>query len=180
MLEDYLKLIWAYLKIGLFGFGGGYAMLSLIQREVVDSGWITSQMFTDIVAISQMTPGPIGINSATYIGYVVTGSVLGSLVTTLTVVLPPFVLTLIAAHYIEHHRQSPFIKGAFMGLRPVVVGLIASAALLLMNSENFGYETSERLITIAICVASFCTVYFTRVHPILVIILAGLTGLLVF
>ena len=180
MLENYLKLVWAYLKIGLFGFGGGYAMLSLIQREVVDSGWITSQMFTDIVAISQMTPGPIGINSATYIGYVVTGSVLGSLVTTLTVVLPPFILTLIAAHYIERYRQSPFIKGAFMGLRPVVVGLIASAALLLMNSENFGYMINERIITIAICVASFCIVYFTRVHPILVIILAGLTGLLVF
>ena len=180
MLENYLKLVWAYLKIGLFGFGGGYAMLSLIQREVVDSGWITSQMFTDIVAISQMTPGPIGINSATYIGYVVTGSVLGSLVTTFTVVLPPFILTLIAAHYIEQHRQSPFIKGAFMGLRPVVVGLIASAALLLMNSENFGSETTERMITIGICIASFCTVYFTRVHPILVIILAGITGLLVF
>ena len=180
MLNEYLKLIWAYLKIGLFGFGGGYAMLSLIQREVVDSGWITSQMFTDIVAISQMTPGPIGINSATYIGYVVTGSVLGSLVTTITVVIPPFILTLIAAHYIERHRQSAFIKGAFMGLRPVVVGLIASAALLLMNSENFGYLMNERLITIAICVASFCVVYFTRIHPILVIVLAGLVGLLVF
>lgn len=180
MLNEYLKLIWAYLKIGLFGFGGGYAMLSLIQREVVDSGWITSQMFTDIVAISQMTPGPIGINSATYIGYVVTGSVLGSLVTTITVVIPPFILTLIAAHYIERHRQSAFIKGAFMGLRPVVVGLIASAALLLMNSENFGYIASERVITIAICIASFCIVYFTRLHPILVIILAGITGLLVF
>ena len=180
MIENYLKLIWAYLKIGLFGFGGGYAMLSLIQREVVDSGWITSQMFTDIVAISQMTPGPIGINSATYIGYVVTGSVLGSLVTTITVVIPPFILTLIAAHYIERHRQSAFIKGAFMGLRPVVVGLIASAALLLMNSENFGYIASERIITIAICIASFCIVYFTRLHPILVIILAGITGLLVF
>ena len=180
MLETYLKLIWAYLKIGLFGFGGGYAMLSLIQREVVDSGWITSQMFTDIVAISQMTPGPIGINSATYIGYVVTGSVLGSLITTIAVVLPPFILTLIASHYIQRHKQSPFIKGAFMGLRPVVVGLIASAALLLMNSENFGYLMNERLITIAICVASFCIVYFTRIHPILVIVLAGLVGLLVF
>ena len=180
MLETYLKLVWAYLKIGLFGFGGGYAMLSLIQREVVDSGWITSQMFTDIVAISQMTPGPIGINSATYIGYVVTGNVLGSIVATLTVVLPPFILTLIASHYIQRHKQSPFIKGAFIGLRPVVVGLIASAALLLMNSENFGYLLDERLITIAICVASFCIVYFTRVHPILVIILAGITGFLVF
>ena len=180
MLENYLKLIWAYLKIGLFGFGGGYAMLSLIQREVVDSGWITNQMFTDIVAISQMTPGPIGINSATYIGYVVTGSVFGSIVATFTVVLPPFILTLIASHYIERHKQSPFIKGAFMGLRPVVVGLIASAALLLMNSENFGHLSSERLITIAICAVSFCLVYFTRLHPILVIILAGLVGLFVF
>ena len=78
-MSIYIKLIWAYLTIGLFGFGGGYAMLSLIQRDVVDSGWISSTMFTDIVAISQMTPGPIGINSATYIGYVVTGSVWGSL-----------------------------------------------------------------------------------------------------
>ena len=170
-----------FFEIGVFGFGGGYGMLSLIQNETVEHWhWLSSSEFTDIVAISQMTPGPIGINSATYIGYVVTGSVLGSLVTTLTVVLPPFILTLIAAHYIERHRQSPFIKGAFMGLRPVVVGLIASAALLLMNSENFGYEVSERLITIAICAASFCIVYFTRVHPILVIILAGITGLLVF
>ena len=180
MLETYLRLIWSYLKIGLFGFGGGYAMLSLIQREVVGNGWITNQMFTDIVAISQMTPGPIGINSATYIGYAITGSVLGSLATTLTVVLPPFILTLIAAHYIERHKQSPFIKGAFMGLRPVVVGLIAAAALLLMNSENFGYLTGERLITIGICIASFCIVYFTKLHPIAVIILAGITGFFVF
>lgn len=177
---DYLKLIWAYLKIGLFGFGGGYAMLSLIEREVVDSGWISSQMFTDIVAISQMTPGPIGINSATYIGYVVTGNVLGSLVATFTVVLPPFLLTLWASHYIAQHRQSPVIQGALHGLRPVVVGLIASAALLLMNSENFGYEITERVMTILICVASFICVYFTRIHPILVIIAAGLVGLFVF
>jgi len=179
-MNMYLKLIWAYFKIGLFGFGGGYAMLSLIQSEVVDSGWITSQMFTDIVAISQMTPGPIGINSATYIGYVVTGSVLGSIVATVTVVLPPFLLVLFASHFIARHKDSAFIKGAFMGLRPVVVGLIASAALLLMNSENFGAETTQRLITIAICAASFCIVYFTRIHPILVIVLAGVAGLLIF
>lgn len=179
-METYLKLIWAYLKIGLFGFGGGYAMLSLIEREVVGSGWITSQMFTDIVAISQMTPGPIGINSATYIGYVVTGSVWGSIVATFTVVLPPFLLVLFASHWIRRHHDSPAVQGAFSGLRPVVVGLIASAALLLMNSENFGYETTHRILSIIICVASFCTVYFTRIHPILVIIAAGLTGYLVF
>jgi chromate transporter len=179
-MNEYLRLIWAYLKIGLFGFGGGYAMLSLIEREVVQSGWISSQMFTDIVAVSQMTPGPIGINSATYIGYVVTGSVWGSIVATLTVVIPPFILTLLASHYITNHKESVLIQGAFKGLRPVVVGLIASAALLLMNSENFGYDVSQRLISIALCVASFCVVFFTRIHPIVVIILAGIAGLLIY
>ncbi|MDD6778190.1 MAG: chromate transporter [Bacteroidales bacterium] len=179
-MSIYLKLIWAYLKIGLFGFGGGYAMLSLIQREVVDSGWITSTTFTDIVAISQMTPGPIGINSATYIGYVVTGSVWGSLLATITVVLPPFVLVLYASHFIRRHKESAIIKGVFMGLRPVVVGLIASAALLLMNADNFGTATPECLKSIAICVASFCVVYFTRIHPIFIIIAAGIIGAIIY
>ena len=172
----YLKLIWAYLKIGLFGFGGGYAMLALIEREVVAPGWITKQMFTDIVAISQMTPGPIGINSATYIGYVVTGSVLGSIITTLTVTLPSFLLVLYASHYIRRHRESTVIKGIFAGLRPVVIGLIASAAILLMNKQNFPDYT----ISIAICAASFCLVYFTKIHPIFIICLAGLVGLIVY
>ena len=154
-MSIYLKLIWAYLKIGLFGFGGGYAMLSLVQNIIVENGWLSSQMFTDIVAISQMTPGPIGINSATY--------------------------TLYASHYISRHSDSTIIKGAFMGLRPVVVGLIASAALLLMNKENFGIAgSSQQLISIAICVASFCTVYFTKIHPIIVIIMAGIAGFFMF
>ncbi len=179
-MNIYFKIIIAYLKIGLFGFGGGYAMLSLIQREVVESGWISSQLFTDIVAISQMTPGPIGINSATYIGYALTGSILGSIVATITVVAPPFALILLAGHYINRHKESPYIKGAFMGLRPVVVGLIASAALLLMNSENFGSNQSELFKTIPICIASFCIVYFTKIHPIFVIILAAIVGLFLF
>ena len=177
----YLRLIWAYLKIGLFGFGGGYAMLSLIQSELVRHGWITNTMFTDIVAISQMTPGPIGINSATYIGYVATGdSVWGSLAATLAVVLPPFCLTLYAAHFIARHQNSTFIQGAFTGLRPVVVGLIASAALLLMNTDNFGTATADQLISVAICVVSFVIVFFTKIHPIFVIIAAGLAGYLIY
>lgn len=186
----YLRLIWAYLKIGLFGFGGGYAMLALIEREIVGPGWITEQMFTDIVAISQMTPGPIGINSATYIGYVAPAAsspefsapiwgFLGSLICTLVVVLPSFLLVAYASHFIRRHRQSAAVVGVFAGLRPVVIGLIASAALLLMNSANFGSTAPDVAISIAICAASFVAVYFLKWHPILIIALAGLAGYII-
>lgn len=187
----YLKLIWSYLKIGLFGFGGGYAMLALIEREIVGPGWITEQMFTDIVAISQMTPGPIGINSATYIGYVAPGEasamftnplfgILGSLVCTLVVVLPSFFLTTYTSHFITKHRESALVKGVFTGLRPVVVGLIASAALLLMNSANFGSVSYDIIVSVIICIAAFSVVFFTKIHPILVIVFAGVAGLFIF
>lgn len=197
----YLKLIWAYIKIGIFGFGGGYAMLSLVEHSVVDPGWISETMFTDIVAISQMTPGPIGINSATYIGYVAPGAVdpaysgvlwglLGSVACTLAVVVPSFLLVLYSAHFIRRHSDSSAIKGIFSGLRPVVVGLIASAAILLMNDANFNprHVGSELIINIIICIASFCLVFFpipwrgkkVKLHPILVIVMAGLAGWLIY
>lgn len=187
----YLKLIWAYFKIGLFGFGGGYAMLSLIERTIVGNHWISEQVFTDIVAISQMTPGPIGINSATYIGYVAPGidspafasplwGILGSILCTLVVVAPSYLLTLYASHFIARHKESAYVKGVFSGLRPVVVGLIASAALLLMNSANFGETTHDVLISIAICVSAFVLVYFAKIHPIIVIVLAGIAGLFLY
>ena len=187
----YLRLIWSYLKIGFFGFGGGYAMLALIENEIVTPGWISEQTFTDIVAISQMTPGPIGINSATYIGYVAPGvsspessspvwGILGSLLCTLVVILPSFVLVRYVGHYITRHRDSAILKGIFAGLRPVVVGLIASAALLLMNSQNFGTATPDVAKSIAIAVASLAAVLFTKIHPIAVIAAAGFIGWLIF
>lgn len=187
----YLKLMWSYFKIGLFGFGGGYAMLSLIESEIVGNGWITRQMFTDIVAISQMTPGPIGINSATYIGYVAPAvsspelvapiwGILGSVLCTFVVVLPPALIVLYTSHFIDRHKDSLAIKGIFAGLRVVVVGLIASAALLLMNVQNFGSEQVEIIKSIIICVSAFCLVYFAKLHPIFVIILAGVTGYIIY
>lgn len=185
----YLKLIWSYLKIGLFGFGGGYAMLSLIEREIVGPGWITEKMFTDIVAISQMTPGPIGINSATYIGYVAPlragfsspwWGLLGSVVCTLVVMLPSFLLVAFTSKYISRHKESVVIRGIFKGLRPVVVGLIASAALLLMNRANFGEDTSQILTSVIISAAALACVLFTKIHPILVIVAAGVAGLIIY
>lgn len=187
----YLKLIWSYLKIGLFGFGGGYAMLALIENEIVGPGWISEKLFTDIVAISQMTPGPIGINSATYIGYVVPGhssealssplfGILGSIICTLVVVLPSFLLVAYTSHFISKHKESAVIKGIFRGLRIVVVGLIASAAMLLMNGSNFGTDTHDVICSVSLCVAAFCLVYFTRIHPILVIVLAGVAGFIIY
>lgn len=187
----YLKLIWSYLKIGFFGFGGGYAMLALIENEIVTPGWISEQTFTDIVAISQMTPGPIGINSATYIGYVAPmmsspalnspfWGILGSIICTLVVVLPSFVLVRYAGHYIMGHRNSVALKGIFSGLRPVVVGLIASAALLLMNKANFGTATADVVKSVILCASALCLSLFTKIHPILLIVAAGVIGLLIF
>jgi len=187
----YLKLILSYLKIGIFGFGGGYAMLALIEREIVGNGWITRQMFTDIVAISQMTPGPIGINSATYIGFVaptnydpafgnIIWGILGSILCTIVVVVPSYLMVLYTSHFIARHKDSVAIKGIFSGIRPVSVGLIASASMLLMNAENFGTEIYNITCSIIICITSFCLVYFAKIHPIFVIILAGLAGLIIY
>ena len=176
-MNVYLQLIWAYFKISIFGFGGGYAMLSLIRHEIMDHGWLTESMFTDIVAISQMTPGPIGINTATYIGYTATGgTILGSVIATLAVVLPSFILVLYTSKFIQKHHESAAIKGIFAGLRPVVVGLIGSAALLLMNRENF----KELFSSIAICIVSFILAYFVKLHPIIIVILAGIAGYIIY
>lgn len=185
----FLRLIWNYLLIGLFGFGGGYAMLALIENLIVGQGWITEKMFTDIVAISQMTPGPIGINSATYIGYVAPQAngfagwywgIFGSVLCSLVVVLPSAVLVTYTSHLIHRHRDSVYLKGMFAGLRPVVVGLIASAAMLLMNGANFGTDTRSVCFSVGICVAAFCGVFFAKWHPILVICLAAVAGLIIF
>jgi chromate transporter len=172
----YWQLFWTYVKIGLFGFGGGYAMISLIQSEVVEKhSWLTNQEFTDIVAISQVTPGPIGINSATYIGYTVTGNVFGSFIATFAVCLPSFIIVLLIARAYAKFHENQYVAGAFSVLRPTVVGLIASAALLLINKENFVDYKS-----IIIFAAAFILTLFFKIHPILMIVLAGISGLFLY
>ena len=184
----FLELFYTFLKIGMFSFGGGYGMLSVIQGEVVSRhAWLTASEVTDIVAVSQMTPGPIGINSATYVGYTAvlnaTGNevfaVVGSLVASFAVMLPSIVLMLIVSRYLIKYSRHRNVEAVFKGLRLAVVGLIASAALLLMTEENFGSPTETSLqfgVSVALFVAAFVAMKFFKVSPILILILAGVFG----
>ncbi len=184
----YLSLFYTFCKIGLFGFGGGYAMLSMIQGEVVTRhAWISASEFTDIVAISQMTPGPIGINSATYVGYTAVinagysqaWAILGSITATFAVVLPSFILMIAISKFFLKYQKAPIVEAVFKGLRPAVVGLLAAAALVLMNAENFGsYHTDnyQLLISVGIFLVAFIGTRRFKVNPILMIVLCGLAG----
>ena len=186
----YVYLFITFFEIGLFGFGGGYGMLSLIQHETVEHWhWLTSAEFTDIVAISQMTPGPIGINSATYCGYEAVKnagygmgmSVLGSLVATFALVLPTFILMILISRLFMKYMQTPTVKSLFSGLRPAVVGLLAAATLLLCTKDNFSSPSDNAWqfwISIFIFVATFVGTKLFKINPIKMILMAGFAGLL--
>ena len=190
MILLYLKLFWTFFQIGLFGFGGGYAMISMIQGEVVGRHhWMTNGEFTDIVAISQSTPGPIGINSATYVGYTcltnagyapVWGA-LGSLIATFAVVLPSLILMLAISRFFMKYKNHPAVEQTFMGLRPAVIGLLAAASLLLMNAENFstpGQNPWQFFISVGLFLFAFIGQQVYKMNPILLLVLCGLSGLL--
>lgn len=180
----YFELFATFFLIGMFTIGGGYAMLSLIQNQVVTvHNWIDDATFTDIVAISQMTPGPIGINSATYIGYDVianTGAselfcVLGSFTATFAVVLPSFIIVLAICRAYDKFRNHYLFKGVMTGLKPATLGLIGTAALGLATPENFIDWKSYVL-----CIAAFAALYFKKLGPFSVIGLGALAGLLIY
>ena len=172
----YAQVFWTFFKIGLFNFGGGYAMISFIQNEVVfKHAWLTSAQFTDIVAVSQMTPGPVGINMATYTGYAATGSAWGSALATLAVCLPSFIIMILLAGWFLRHRENKPVKAVFGGLRPAIVGLIAAAALVLCNKENFVDGKSVLLFALA-----FLLTARYKLHPIKLILAAGLCGYLMY
>jgi chromate transporter len=197
-LSLFLQLAWTFFLVGAFTFGGGYAMLSLIQGQVVVAHqWISESTFTDIVAISQMTPGPIGINSATYVGYSVlyeaTGvhllGVLGSAVATLSLILPSFLVVLALVKVYTKFSHSTLFEGTMGWLRPAVVGLIGAAAVILVVRvawagcvpslsvvrENFTDWKSWALLG-----AAFAVSYWGKVNPILVILCGAVLGLVLY
>ncbi|MBE6175480.1 MAG: chromate transporter [Rikenellaceae bacterium] len=179
MMGTLLSLFVSYLKIGFFGFGGGYAMLSLIHSEVVvRNEWITNSEFTDIVAISQMTPGPIAINSATYIGYEVAG-IFGSVVATTAVCLPALTLMMLITHFFLRLQHNRYVRGVVMGMRPVVVGMIASAALQLIlphdtEGRSFVDGWSWAIFALTLLLSA------RKVNPIMLILLSGIAGVLIY
>ncbi len=186
------KLFYTFCKIGIFNFGGGYAMLALIQNEVVEkNGWMTSAEFTDIVATSQVTPGPIGINVATYAGYTAVINagydpalaVLGAFLSSFSVILLPFIAMLLVSRYLLHHKDNPVVKTVLTYLKLAVVGLIAAAALLLVSPETFG-SFAENPLQFCLSIALFAAAFFAslkwKTSPILLILLAGVVGFAVY
>ena len=171
----YLNLFLSYLKIGFFGFGGGYAMISLIYNEVVvQNGWLTAEELADVAAISQMTPGPIAINCATYVGYTVTGNALGSLLATIAVCLPSLTLMLLATKFYFKLRDNRQFKGAMSGMQPMMIGLILSSALMLFGDSTF-IDWKSWIIFAACFVASV-----RKVNPILLILLSAVAGVVLY
>lgn len=188
----FLQLFYTFCKIGIFNFGGGYAMIALIQSEVVENhAWMTAQEFTDIVAVSQMTPGPLGINVATYAGYtsVINAgygagwAVLGSFLASFAVLLLPFLLLLAVSRFLRQHRDNKDIANILSTLRIAIVGVVAAAALLLISPETFGSfaeDPIQVICSIALFGAVFIASYVYRTSPILLILLCGLAGFLLY
>ena len=168
-----LQLFTAFLKIGLFAFGGGYAVISFLQQEIAERGWMTSERFADLIAISQSTPGPIAINMATFVGYQV-GGIPGALLATLAVVLPGMILMILLALFFFHFYERPAVRSLFQGLRPVVVGLIAAAAW------QIGQVAMGNGVAISIALVSCLLIAKWKVHPVLLVVGSAIAGILFF
>ena len=170
-MELIIKLFFAFLKIGTFSFGGGYAMLPFIQKEIVEgNGWISMSEFTDIIGISQMTPGPVAINSATFVGFKVSG-ILGSIFATIGVVTTSFILVTIINKLLDKFKESKVIKAALLGMRPVLIALIIYAFIDLAKEAYVDFKSVIITLIIGVILLS------EKVHPILVIVIAAVLGL---
>lgn len=171
----YWQLFFSYLKIGFFGFGGGYAMISLIYNEMVDKhAWLTGTELSDIVAVSQMTPGPIAINCATFVGYSVTGNVWGSVLSTTAVCLPPLSIMLLISYAYVRLQNNLYLNGILYWMKPVMAGMIGAAALMFLNAGTF--IDWKSVVLFAACALAI----WKKVDPVLIIIASAGIGLLLY
>lgn len=171
-MEILIEIFLSFLKIGAFSFGGGYAMLPLIEREIVNTHhWISYKEFIDIIGISQMTPGPIAINSATFVGYKVAGFA-GSVAGTLGVVAFSFLLVSIATHFVMKFKESKVIKSVLLGMRPAMIGLIIAAFISLARQSYFDIKS------VIIGGIIFLLLLSKKIHPILTIVISGILGVI--
>jgi len=189
----YIQLLMTFFKIGLFSFGGGYAMIPLIQKEIEANGWMASSEFVDIVAIAEMTPGPIAVNSATFVGYKTAG-LLGGVFATLGVSLPSLILIMILSRYILTYKNHPITRSLFYGIRPVITGLIVTAAIFVAETSIFRQSISLQTLmnglshplqlidvkSLVLFIAVTVSLVRFKLHPILVIIASGITGIFLF
>lgn len=171
-MEILMKLFLTFLKIGTFSFGGGYAMIPFIQKEIVEKNtWISISDFIDIIGISQMTPGPVAINSATFVGYKLSG-IIGSIFATIGVVTTSFILVIIANRTLEKFKESKAIKAALAGMRPILIALILKATI------DLAKESYIDLKSIAIATIIGIVLFKKNINPILAIVTSGALGLM--
>lgn len=167
-----IKLFIIFAKIGAFSIGGGYAMLPFIQREIIDKNhYLNLKEFSDILAISQMTPGPIAINSATFVGYKISGFI-GSIAATLGIVLPSFLMIIIIATFFVKFYDKKEVKAAFLGIRPAVLGLLLAAAYSVTKSNVLDLKS------LFIFIFSFGILFIKKMDPILVLVISAVLGII--
>ena len=173
-MDIFIQLFLTFFKVGAFGFGGGYAILSLMQEEMVHNQvWLTKGEFLDIVAIAEMTPGPIAINMGTFVGFRMAGF-LGALTATFSVVLPSFIIVLSLVKLFFKYQGYNTIQDALNGMRPAVLALIASAAIILVG------EAIRDIYSLIIAVLVFLLVAVKKMNPIIVLALSGLAGIIIY
>lgn len=170
----YLKLFITFLQIGSVSFGGGYSILKVISHYVVDlNKWLTNDQFNDIVAISQSTPGPIGINAATFVGYKM-GGIFGAFIATISVILIPITLSLIVYFFYVKHKENDKIKTIISKLKPVVIAMICSASL------NFLKDAFGSFVSILITIIATLLLIYSKIDAVLLLLVSGIVGLIVF
>jgi len=176
-----LKLFLAFLQVGLFTFGGGYAMLPLVRQQVVQGGWMSTDEFTNLLAISQMTPGPIAINTATFVG-LKTAGIPGALVATFSFILPSVIIVSLLAYFYRKYSDLPVIRNTLSGVRPAATGLILSAGISILGTAIFGAEIHEAVLAdidvfaLILACAGFFWLRFFKPPILLVIAVCGAAG----